>query len=218
MDTIATLACMCSYCFPSVLSQASQPQCQLQGLPTFTDQGGGRGPRLDNGVQVIVPSYNFSCAARVIQWGACVEPPRERYYIQFQVWRVQSGSSTQYSLVGRNSLTLSRSCVLVEVAEEDQITTQAGDVVGFFSRLVEEEDDAGGVELSRQFGTEMWRASADDFSISTCTPNSCTVTLSQGGEGDHVLSERINHIAPVITAMVQGKFARVLGFGFMRRT
>ena len=145
-----------------------------------------------------------------------MEPPGERFYIQFQVWRVQSGSSgtTQYSLVGRNSLTWSRSCVFVEVAEEEQITAQAGDVVGFYSRLEEEgrDGDAGGVESSRQFGTEMWLASSDDFSIHTCIPNSCTVTFDPDGRGDHVLSERINHIAPVITAVVQGK---LLSFVFI---
>ena len=141
-----------------------------------------------------------------------MEPPRQRYDIQFQVWRMLPGSTTQYSLVGSNpfqglSAPRGQSCILVGVAEEDQITVQVGDIVGFHSRLSngEENEDTGGVELNRQPGTELWQASDDDFSVRACSPNSCLVTLSEGGEGSRVLSEVIVGSAPVITAVIQGK-------------
>ena len=70
----------------------------------------------------------------------------ERYYIQFQVWR-SAGDQGCYTLVGSNAPSLSTGgdvdenlllapsghCVLLPVAENEQIEFQPGDVIGYYA-------------------------------------------------------------------------------------
>ena len=112
--------------------------------------------------QAIVPAYTFQCPGRVTEWRACVKPgggSKERYYIQFQVWRPNSPTGC-YSLVGYNiplddagvpEREISNStniieaegyldppdnglnhCVVLPVRESKQIEVQPDDVVGYY--------------------------------------------------------------------------------------
>ena len=86
----------------------------------------------------------------------------ERYYIQFQVWR-STGAQGCYTLVGSNapplgaggavdvSLLLAPTdlCVVLSVAENEQIVFQPGDVTGYYAdrhRSNGDDPDGGGVQ------------------------------------------------------------------------
>ena len=112
-----------------------------------------------------MPAYRFQCSGRVTEWRACVQPggmSRERYYIQFQVWRPTGGIEGCYKLVDYNipldnarmseteisnsSVIIDaegflsppggnsdlRRCVVLPVRENQQIEFQTGDVVGYY--------------------------------------------------------------------------------------
>ena len=88
----------------SYTDQQQQQQCGVANLPAFGDRRFdadylGRPPA--DRLQAIVPAYTFNCTGRVAEWSACVEPggERERYYIQFQVWR-PTGVPGCYTMVG----------------------------------------------------------------------------------------------------------------------
>ena len=109
-----------------------------------------------------MPAYEFQCSGRVTEWMACVElgSAREEYYIQFQVWRPNRTivSDGCYSLVGLNQPMTDddddeepflspiddgplRRCVVLSVAEDEQIEVQSGDVVGYYVDSLKEEND-----------------------------------------------------------------------------
>ena len=181
----------------------------LQNLPIFRNQGGGMTPRIDNDQQVIVPAYYFMCNSKVTQWGACFEPGggMEDYEIDFQVWRPADPVSNIYTFVGMNSIRgdsgLDRSCLILDVPEEDQIQVQRDDVVGFHSihrgRIDQSEDsksprDDAGVELDDGFNFIVWFADAN--MVPDCTEPGCTISTGPGNLDQSTLG------APVITAVV----------------
>ena len=101
--------------------QQQQQQCGVANLPAFGDRQGdpdslGRPPA--DRLQAIVPAYTFNCTGRVTEWRACVEPGggRERYYIEFQVWR-PTGVLQCYRLVGLNAPPL-------PIIEEDEVKNE----------------------------------------------------------------------------------------------
>ena len=86
----------------------------------------------------------------------------ERYYIQFQVWR-STGDQGCYTLVGSNAPPLGEGgavnvsqllaptdrCVVLPVAENEQIEFQPGDVIGYYAdrhKSNGEDSDDGGVQ------------------------------------------------------------------------
>ena len=123
----------------------------MTNLPVFQDSKNfdlDKPP--DDRLQAIVPALNFTCTGRVTEWSACVEPGgnsvKERYYIQFQVWR-STGVQGCYTLVGSNAPPLGEGgavdvsqllapigrCVVLPVAENEQIEFQPGDVIGYYA-------------------------------------------------------------------------------------
>ena len=157
----------------------AQQQCGVANLPAFRDRRDdndeylGRPPA--DRLQAIVPAYTFNCTGRVTEWRACVDlgSHRERYYIQFQVWR-PTGVPGCYRLVGFNAppeptfdgmgevnnadqllqpgerdSPLDR-CVRLPVSEDEQIEFQPGDVIGYYAdrfREDGEDPDNGGVQV-----------------------------------------------------------------------
>ena len=158
--------------------QQQQQQCGVANLPAFGDRRDDVDyldrPPADR-LQAIVPAYTFNCTGRVAEWSACVEPggQRERYYIQFQVWR-PTGVPACYRLVGFNAPPLLVfdgccgvnntdqllqpggfgeplvRCVLLPVSEGEQIQFQPGDVIGYYAdrfRVTGDDPDDGGVQV-----------------------------------------------------------------------
>ena len=149
----------------------AQQQCGVANLPAFGDRRDdndeylGR-PSADR-LQAIVPAYTFNCTGRVAEWRACVDQGggRERYYIQFQVWR-PTGVPGCYRLVGSNAppeptfdgmgevnntdqllrpVTGRKNpldhCVLLPVSEDEQIEFQPGDVIGYYADRFREKNN-----------------------------------------------------------------------------
>ena len=83
----------------------------------------------------------------------------ERYYIQFQVWR-PTGVNICYTLVGFNApplgaggavnvsllLVPSAACVLLAVAENEQIEFHTGDVIGYYADRYGSNRKGGGIQ------------------------------------------------------------------------
>ena len=116
-------------------------------------------------LQAIVPALDFTCTGKVTQWRACVDPGRglARYYMQFQVWR-SNGVQGCYTLVGSNASPLgvggavnvslllapTEQCVVLPVAENEQIEFQPGDVVGYYA------DQFKSNGINRTYGGVQW--------------------------------------------------------------
>ena len=153
--------------------QQQQQQCGVANLPAFGNRKEdanflGRPPA--DRLQAIVPAYTFNCTGRVTEWSACVEPGggRERYYIQFQVWRPTRNPGC-YSLVEYNAppdpiISLGvlsadqllqpgdpeNHCVHLPVNEDEQIEFQPGDVIGYYVDRFKDDDkdhDGGGIQV-----------------------------------------------------------------------
>ena len=178
----------------SLIFYVDNSQC-LSSVPLFGDRD--RVSELPDRIQAIIPAYRFTCRGQIVQWGACVDPHDQNYDIYFQVWR-PTGASGCYSLVGSNfvdngnpgSVHNVRRCVVLDVPENEQITVEPGDVVGFHSTYAVE-SDGGGVELDEGADHVVWYSSQN----SPDTNPVCT-----GVSGD--LSSQRNSGAPVITAMI----------------
>ena len=155
-----------------------QQQCGVANLPAFGDTQDDRDslgrPPADR-LQAIVPAYTFNCTGRVAEWRACVEPggDRERYYIQFQVWRPTAvpgcytrvgynappeptfddmgevNNTDQLLQPGERDSPLHR-CVLLPVSEDEQIQFQPDYVIGYYVdwfRDPNDDEDDGGVQV-----------------------------------------------------------------------
>lgn len=118
------------------LFNAALQQGCIQSLPKFVDQG-NYSPTLLLGIQALVPAYQFSCYGRVRRWGMATKR-KGKHSIDFQVWRATTSRyGTQvYSLVGCNRFDVEpptdRALFYVNVPVMDQITVQAGDMIGFY--------------------------------------------------------------------------------------
>ena len=137
--------------------------CNPQGLPPLIDDHRSRDSS-DELVDFLVPSYQFSCHGLVANWSACVDPggDKERYNIEFQVWR--SSADGCFTLAGINVpsqlLVPVDHCVEYLVPSNEQIEVFPGDIIGFYvdrfklSRRGDEleDPDNGGVQLDTQWG------------------------------------------------------------------
>ncbi len=194
---------------PIGLFSLDNSQCLLRA-PLFGDRDGA--PRLDNSIQAIIPEYTFTCRGSVVQWGACVNPRSndDQYDIYFEVWRPMDTDGC-YSLVGSNFVNNGvaanvhnvRSCIVIDVPENDQVIVEPGDVVGFYTdhRDIDDDDDSGtgGVELDEraQFtNLEVWYRSLSNPSQSELEANPLCV-----GNGNDLPTLRTGD-APVITAVI----------------
>ena len=136
--------------------------CDLQGLPPLIDDHRSR-DHSEELVNILVPSYQFSCHGRVTNWSACVKPGgnRERYDIRFQVWRPSVDGC--FTLIGVNVpsqlLAPVDHCVEYQVPRDDQIEVLPDDIIGFYvdryklSRREEEFENPtdGGIQLDREW-------------------------------------------------------------------
>ena len=143
----------------------------MNNLPYFVDRSRfnfnylGRPP--NDRLQAIIPALSFTCAGRVTEWRACVDHGNDnaRYYMQFQVWR-STGVQGCYTLVGSNASPLgaggmdlsmllqpnSARCVVLPVAENEQIEFQAGDVIGYYADQYKSDGTYrtnGGIQVAR---------------------------------------------------------------------
>ena len=196
-------------CFPLPPPDTSPIPCSLAEIPVFQDQADAdqsfRIPLLPDRLQVIIPAYTFTCHARVVQWGACVERGRDedRYDIDFQILRpspVSDPGVDCYSLVGSNLIENRQSndrCIVYDVPVEEQVLVQPGDVVGFFSDVVNRTDNRDGVQVieSRQDVVVHYRVHA---TIPATDPESCVFVVGSGP--DQIDSSTT--LGPVITAVV----------------
>ena len=183
-------------------------QCLLSA-PLFGDRD--EVPRLPNSIQAIIPAYTFTCRGSVVQWGACVNPRgnNDRYDIYFEAWR-PTDTDGCYSLVGSNVMKNTvagnihnvRACIVIDVPDNELVTVQPGDVVGFYADRVNGNGN-GGVELDEgtQYETlEVWYRS--NPSQSDLETNSLCV-----GVGEDLSSQRTG-AAPVITAVIGKNLVR----------
>ena len=136
-----------------ICNRTEQQQCIVNNLPVFgsnigLEVDGYLGMPRNDRLQAIVPALNFSCTGRVTEWRACVHHGgnNARYYMQFQVWRSTEIQGC-YRLVGSNASPLgaddavvislllrpSNQCVVLPVAEDEQIEFQPGDVIGYYA-------------------------------------------------------------------------------------
>ncbi len=102
----------------------------------------------------------------------------DQYDIYFEVWR-PTDTDGCYSLVGSNFVNNGiaanvhnvRSCIVIDVPENDQVVVEPGDVVGFYT---DHDDGTGGVELDEgaQFANlEVWYRSLSNPSQSDLEAN-----------------------------------------------
>ena len=122
-----------------------------RSLPNFVRPGGGGEPRFEEEpVQVIIPSYQFTCYGEITEWRAFVERSGGGHYddqphsITFQVWRPSSPPDGQYTIVGLNDFSPillanpridngdNQGIVTGVPLESERIEVQPGDVVGFY--------------------------------------------------------------------------------------
>ncbi len=187
-------------------------QCLLRA-PLFGDRDGV--PRLPNSIQAIIPEYTFTCRGSVVQWGACVDPRAndDLYDIYFEVWR-PTDTNDCYSLVDSNFVNDGvaatvhnvRSCIVIDVPENDQVIVEPGDVVGFYTN---HDGGTGGVELDegvQYTNLEVWYRSLSNPSQSELEANPLCV-----GNGNNLPTLRPGG-APVITAVVGKKFSTTITY------
>ena len=212
-------------------------QCSVDNLPSPFESTAGRDRPDRDRFQAIVPAYEFQCSGRVTEWGACVErsSSRERYYIQFQVWR-PTGPSGCYSLVGFNRPVGSDgedgvlspmdgaldNCVVLSLTEEEQIEVQSGDVVGYYVdhfRLnngeLEDRDENDGIQWI-EGGNDVVVYYKDDlprenirshYAVGGLNPTECGFPIS-GNSASYSLSSYI-FATPIISLSI-GMFVLLL--------
>ena len=203
-----------------------QQQCSVTNLPTF------RYSRIfflvkqrDDRLQAIVPALSFTCTGRVTEWRACVEQGRrvERYYIQFQVWR-STGVQGCYTLVGSNAPPLGAGgavdidlllaptdrCIVLPVADNEQIEFQPGDVIGYYADRYKrngDDPDDGGVQVIEDNDVVVYHIVdvplsdlKTEYAISPLGPDpaSCGFNIADSTSLSHDLSI-VTRGAPVIT-------------------
>ena len=116
-------------------------------------------PTTENGIQVIAPGLKFDCEGRINKWDALLTITSAlfigtafAYNLKFQVWRPSSTVDGGFDLVGSNSYTIkildaTEITVIgdtiiftnfpgLEVAEDERIHFQPGDVLGWYSKVL----------------------------------------------------------------------------------
>ena len=116
-------------------------------------------PTTENGIQVIAPVLKFDCEGRIKKWDALLTITSAllignalMYRFNFQVWRPSSTIDGGFNLVGSNSYTtkilhateitaigdiiIFTNFPGLEVAEDERIHFQPGDVIGWYSKVL----------------------------------------------------------------------------------
>ena len=118
-------------------------------------------PTTDDGIQVIAPGLKFDCDGRIKKWDALLTITNAlfigitfTFHLNFQVWRPSSTVDGGFDLVGSNSYTtkildateitvIENNVVIIftnfaglEVAEDERIHFQPGDVIGWYSTML----------------------------------------------------------------------------------
>ena len=147
----------------------------------------------------------------------------ERYYIQFQVWR-STGIQGCYRLVGSNAPPLSvggavdvnlllapfEHCVVLSVAENEQIEFQPGDVIGYYADRYKSngmDENSGGVQWIPDSNVVVYHTVdvplndlKTEYAISPLGPDpaSCGFNIATSTSNSHDLSI-VTSGAPIIT-------------------
>ena len=234
-ETIAVLGRQLrTYFIPSVIETmfciavTEQQQCSVTNLPVFQDSrhlNSSLARPSDDKLQAIVPAFSFTCTGRVTEWKACVEQGGgvQRYYIQFQVWR-STGLQGCYRLVGSNAPPLgaggavdidlllqpSDHCLVLPVAENEQIEFQPGDVIGYYAdryRRIGNDPNDGGVQWIENNTVVVYHTVdvplsdlKTEYAISPLGPDpaACGFNIAASTSNSHVLSISTSG-APIIT-------------------
>ena len=115
-------------------------------------------PTTENGIQVIAPGLKFDCDGRIKKWDALLTITNAifigdtfTYHLNFQVWRPSSTVDGGFDLVGSNSYTTKIDATEIttigditiftnfpglEVAEDERVHFQPGDVIGWYSTML----------------------------------------------------------------------------------
>ena len=116
-------------------------------------------PTIENGTQVIAPGLKFDCLGRIKKWDTLLTIKNAlfvgatfEYHLNFQVWRPSSTIDGEFDLVGSNSFTtrildateitgigdiiIFTNFPGLEVAEDERIHFQPGDVIGWYSEVL----------------------------------------------------------------------------------
>ena len=116
-------------------------------------------PTTENGIQVIAPGLKFNCDGRIKKWDALLTIKNAlfsgitfTYHLNFQVWRPSTTIDGGFDLVGSNSYTtkildateitaigdtiIFTNFLGLEVAEDERIHFQPGDVIGWYSTML----------------------------------------------------------------------------------
>ena len=182
----------------------------MHNLPIFQDYGFNGRPHLEcDQLQVIVPSYTFNCHGRVVRWGACLrhggDPNRNLYQLELQVLRPLPVAQTDihcFSLVGMYSQIRgpnfspdeTEHCIVIDIPTDDQIPVQPGDVVGFYSDYLDDNDDDG-VQLDESM-TDVTAYYRERSKIDPPTLSSCMLIAGPNN------IDSTTTAAPVITVVV----------------
>ncbi len=103
-------------------------------------------PLLPLGVQVLLPSHQFTCAGRVTRWGVLAEGGRGEHGMHFQIWRPvlplervggkDDPLPSSFTLVGSTyspiELEPGVRLMYVQPDEPSKIRFEKGDVIGFY--------------------------------------------------------------------------------------
>ena len=154
----------------------------------------------------------------------------EEYYIQFQVWRPNRTlvSDGCYSLVGLNQPMNTAGedsflipmddgplprCVVLSVAEDDQIEVQSGDVVGYYvDSLKEEEDRDDGIQWIDDSNVTVYHYESplpradikSHYAISGMSPASCGFGIPGAEATSYSLASTATS-APIISLSITCK-------------
>lgn len=120
-----------------ILAVAQERTC-ISNLPPFVNQETQQSPLLPVGIQALVPSYRFTCAANIVRWGVAINEGRGEHGIHLQVWRpvTEGGENQLLKLVGSNYFHIKPSVgeklIYLVPGERWRIGVQSGDVIGFY--------------------------------------------------------------------------------------
>ncbi len=152
----------------SCLQPESQPYVEFND--DYDEDGGDNGedsgedsgvPSLPGGTQAIVTTYQFHCCGNITSWRAYKLPGNVS--VVFQVWRPLSDGC--YSLVGWTNCTrggllnfqsyeFNDNLVGVDLEPSDVISFQPGDVVGYLTLGVSDNDEAG-IQLNNTYDQDI---------------------------------------------------------------
>lgn len=119
----------------SSLSSSSSSKLCIDSLPAFKYQGADS-PVLPVGVQVIIPSYQFTCDGTIERWGWIIDDGKGPHDGKMQVWRRSSEDPDIYVKVGENHISIrpkeGQNKQHTQPGDNHKLSVQAGDVLGLY--------------------------------------------------------------------------------------